>query len=77
MTEVHQTGGFTGTSLYCFGHGGKPLVEYVVDLEVGIRESLGTAPVVKDPVGFNDKLYYVYTSGTTGLPKAAIVKHSR
>ncbi|CAO2598388.1 Long-chain fatty acid transport protein 4 [Lemmus lemmus] len=27
--------------------------------------------------GFTDKLFYVYTSGTTGLPKAAIVVHSR
>jgi solute carrier family 27 fatty acid transporter 1/4 len=26
---------------------------------------------------FNEKLFYVYTSGTTGLPKAAIVIHSR
>ncbi|XP_046376251.2 long-chain fatty acid transport protein 4-like [Haliotis rufescens] len=26
---------------------------------------------------FRDKLFYVYTSGTTGLPKAAIVTHTR
>jgi len=26
---------------------------------------------------FTDKLFYVYTSGTTGLPKAAIIKHCR
>lgn len=25
----------------------------------------------------SDKLFYVYTSGTTGLPKAAIVVNSR
>ena len=28
-------------------------------------------------LGLNDKLMYVYTSGTTGLPKAACIKHSR
>lgn len=27
--------------------------------------------------GFSDRLFYVYTSGTTGMPKAAIVVHSR
>lgn len=26
---------------------------------------------------FKDKLFYVYTSGTTGLPKAAVVSHTR
>lgn len=26
---------------------------------------------------FTDKLFYVYTSGTTGMPKAAIIKHCR
>ena len=32
-------------------------------------------PAVK--VGYTEKLFYVYTSGTTGLPKAAIISHSR
>lgn len=27
--------------------------------------------------GFTDRLLYVHTSGTTGLPKAAIIRHSR
>jgi len=37
-----------------------------------------TLPPPKDhKVAFNDKLFYVYTSGTTGLPKAAIIIHSR
>ena len=26
---------------------------------------------------FTDKLLYIYTSGTIGLPKAAVIKHSR
>lgn len=77
VAEVHDLGGFAGTSLYSFGRGEKTLLEYSIDLEAGIKESLGTAPIVKEPVTFDDKLYYIYTSGTTGLPKAAIIKHSR
>ena len=34
-------------------------------------------PVSKMRGCFTDKLFYVYTSGTTGLPKAAIIKHCR
>ncbi|XP_046919481.2 fatty acid transport protein 1 [Dermatophagoides farinae] len=30
-----------------------------------------------DSVSFNDRLLYIYTSGTEGLPKAAIIKNSR
>lgn len=34
-------------------------------------------PVEKMRASFSDKLFYVYTSGTTGLPKAAIIRHAR
>lgn len=34
-------------------------------------------PKSKMKGNFTDRLFYVYTSGTTGLPKAAIIKHCR
>ena len=34
-------------------------------------------PSVQTCSNFNDKLLYIFTSGTTGLPKAAVIKHSR
>lgn len=32
---------------------------------------------VQTCTNFNDKLLYIFTSGTTGLPKAAVIKNSR
>ena len=32
---------------------------------------------VQDSISFKDKLMYIFTSGTTGMPKAAIIKQSR
>ena len=32
---------------------------------------------MENPASLNDPLMYVFTSGTTGLPKAATIKHSR
>jgi solute carrier family 27 fatty acid transporter 1/4 len=44
-----------------------------------ILKDLSTEPKKFDlvPVNFSDKLVYVYTSGTTGYPKAVIMKQSR
>ena len=51
----------------------------VVDLEKELTNS-PTDPVplsVQTCSNFNDKLLYIFTSGTTGLPKAAVIKNSR
>ena len=51
----------------------------VVELEKELANS-PTEPVpmsVQTCSNFNDKLLYIFTSGTTGLPKAAVIKHSR
>jgi len=35
------------------------------------------SPAVRASLNFSDKLLYIFTSGTTGLPKAAVIKHAR
>lgn len=66
----------TSVRLYCKGN-------YEVDglQAICIDQPLAkasTLPPIKDSETlFNEKLFYVYTSGTTGMPKAAIVIHSR
>jgi acyl-CoA synthetase (AMP-forming)/AMP-acid ligase II len=45
-----------------------------------IWDSVSASPVPKTEragVGYNDACMYIFTSGTTGLPKAAIVKHAK
>jgi len=51
----------------------------VVDLDMEIvNSSVEAVPQsVQTCTNFNDKLLYIFTSGTTGLPKAAVIKNSR
>ena len=42
-----------------------------------IDEAPSSPPIVTHKIGYNDHLLYIFTSGTTGLPKAAIITNSR
>ncbi|NXG46359.1 S27A1 protein, partial [Psilopogon haemacephalus] len=43
-----------------------------------LLSSSSTSPPPQSPgKGLDDRLFYIFTSGTTGMPKAAIVVHSR
>ncbi|XP_071034549.1 long-chain fatty acid transport protein 1 isoform X3 [Parasteatoda tepidariorum] len=46
-------------------------------LEPLINESSKMEPIQQNKGNMDDRLFYVYTSGTTGMPKAAIIRHSR
>jgi fatty-acyl-CoA synthase len=46
------------------------------DLRAALDEMPVTEPDIAD-IGLGDVFLYVYTSGTTGYPKAAIVRHAR
>ncbi|XP_024939555.1 long-chain fatty acid transport protein 4 isoform X2 [Cephus cinctus] len=47
------------------------------DLTALLADAPTTLPVVQEKGEYMDKLLYVFTSGTTGLPKAAVITNSR
>jgi solute carrier family 27 fatty acid transporter 1/4 len=64
--------------LFCSGHSSPAsLLRNATDLDVASRVAPTSPPVPSSPINFTDKLLYIFTSGTTGLPKAAVIKHSR
>lgn len=48
-----------------------------IDLEKELEKVTPTPVLEASKINFDDPLYYSFTSGTTGFPKAAIIKHSR
>ncbi|MDO7897629.1 long-chain-acyl-CoA synthetase [Pseudomonas citrulli] len=48
-----------------------------VDLMAHSRDACAENPASSRQVFFNDPCFYLYTSGTTGLPKAGVFRHGR
>ena len=78
MTHIKVfTSGHHSSSLQYPGSAG--MIPNLVNLDEELTNS-PTNPVptsVQTCSNFNDKLLYIFTSGTTGLPKAAVIKNSR
>jgi len=53
-----------------------PEANSVKNLKVLLDSASTSPPNVQGP-DYKDNVLYVYTSGTTGLPKAAVIPHSR
>lgn len=49
----------------------------VKDLKTLMSDVKDDAPVVEQRPNFTDVMLYIFTSGTTGFPKAALMPHSR
>ncbi|XP_047131107.1 long-chain fatty acid transport protein 1 isoform X1 [Hydra vulgaris] len=60
---------------FCFGSKKKILKS--IDLMKLIESTVTTHPPRPDGISLYDKLIYMYTSGTTGLPKPAVIRHTR
>lgn len=55
---------------YAFDFGGIGIPDRTVNMDVKLKEVSSEQLKVPQRSNYNDKLLYVYTSGTTGLPKA-------
>ena len=73
------TDNLAGVELFVSGSADPALSNIVVTLDAELVNS-SVEPVpqsVQTYTNFNDKLLYIFTSGTTGLPKASVIKNSR
>lgn len=77
LIDAFETGrDLLGSPLAVFCHGGVD-DHPRVDLAVDALDGSNLTGQERVPLTINDKCIYVYTSGTTGLPKAANVNHYR
>ncbi|ODM91184.1 Long-chain fatty acid transport protein 4 [Orchesella cincta] len=78
LQDVIAIGGLNGTPLYSLcPTENSPSITPSIHLRTELEKVKCSQPEIKEKVGFQDVLFYTYTSGTTGLPKAAVIKHSR
>ncbi|XP_056135952.1 LOW QUALITY PROTEIN: long-chain fatty acid transport protein 1-like [Lampris incognitus] len=83
LTEaVSEVSGSLDPSVVLFSIGDQSDESNVASLQAKSLEPLLARSPTRPPKrplskGFNDKLFYIFTSGTTGMPKAAVVVHSR
>jgi fatty-acyl-CoA synthase len=63
-------------TIWMHGEGGSLGFEYI-DREIERCSEADLAPTERRPVTIDDRALYMYTSGTTGWPKAAIIDHRR
>lgn len=62
---------------YKQGAGLDDIQEETYNLDKLLSEASSDDPVVEKIPGYRDNLLYIFTSGTTGLPKAVLFPNSR
>ncbi|OXA48216.1 Long-chain fatty acid transport protein 4 [Folsomia candida] len=81
---METTGALAGEpKLFCFNETSsrsstiQPALHFAERLDQLVSSSPSCPPLVTESIGFGDVALFIFTSGTTGLPKAASIKHSR
>ncbi|OXA51903.1 Long-chain fatty acid transport protein 4 [Folsomia candida] len=70
MQELMEVENLLSTiPLYCSGHKNGPILKGVLDFDSEISNASRSTPKRLRDMTINDSLFYVYTSGTTGMPK--------
>jgi len=79
VTEVLNYGQLSHLKLYEFTNNSEKIdfIPNSIDLKTEISNSSTAQPVPSEKIDFYDNLFYIFTSGTTGFPKAAVIKHGR
>ncbi|MCG8422792.1 MAG: long-chain-acyl-CoA synthetase [Proteobacteria bacterium] len=57
--------------------GESPVPEGYIDIDRAARLAPDHCPAICDEITLGDPCFYIFTSGTTGLPKASIMSHDR
>ena len=71
LSKIHSELAHVLVSVYTVGGGGGNAIN------PDTRVHLAPPVVLRKNVTYQSALYYIFTSGTTGLPKAAIMKHRK
>jgi len=66
-----------GTILYLADNTNNPSPAGYVDLTTGLENQPSTNLAVTATIQLKDPCYYIFTSGTTGMPKASVMSHFR
>ena len=66
-----------GQDYYVLPDGGKPLANWAIDLTAASAEMPDSNPPETGDITLGQTAMYIFTSGTTGLPKAAVVSNRR
>jgi acyl-coenzyme A synthetase/AMP-(fatty) acid ligase len=77
ILETNQGGDFSKIPLFCSGSKGNPLMKGATDLDFELKSASTCTPPDLGRTVVSDGLCYIFTSGTTGMPKGAIIKQHR
>jgi len=77
LIETENDNKLSSIPMFCSGHRGCPLLQGTADFDTEIKRMPDTTPILKEDFSVNDGICYIFTSGTTGMPKAAMVKQHR